>query len=60
MNADRPDLLADLVEACHRTLRELDEVGDQPDVWALRADIVEVVHEAETALESLHSSALTG
>jgi hypothetical protein len=52
VNAERPELLAELLETCRRTLRELDDVADEPDVWALRADIVEVVHQTETALET--------
>ena len=50
MRADRPDALAELLETCRSTLRELDAVADEPEVWALRADILEVAHEAEDAL----------
>jgi hypothetical protein len=47
---DRPEVLAELVETCRRTLRELDAVADEPEIWELRADIIEVAHEAEDAL----------
>jgi hypothetical protein len=47
---DRPEVLAELLDTCRRTLRELDAVADEPEVWALRSDIIEVAHEAEDAL----------
>ena len=44
-------MLAELLDTCRRTLRELDAVADEPEVWALRADIIDVAHEAEDALD---------
>ena len=56
MREDRADLLVDLIENCNRVLRALDGVDDDPEIWALRADIVELAHEAEDTLLKLGAS----
>jgi hypothetical protein len=52
VRADRPDLLSELLETCDRALKELADADDTPYIWRLRADIIEVAHEAERLLEA--------